>query len=46
MKINGTITVALPEQSGTSKSGKQWRKREYVVEYEHGQYPKSEVVKT
>lgn len=35
--------MAMPEQSGTSKSGKTWRKREYVVEYEHGQYPKSVV---
>lgn len=41
MEIKGTITLALPEVSGTSKSGKAWRKREYVVEYEHGQYPKS-----
>lgn len=43
MTISGTITTALPEVSGTSKSGKAWRKREYVVEYEHGQYPKSVV---
>lgn len=41
MNFKGTITNALPEQSGTSKSGKAWRKREYIVEYEHGQYPKS-----
>lgn len=26
-----------------SKSGKAWRKREYIIEYEHGQYPKSVV---
>lgn len=43
MEIKGTITNALPEQSGTSKSGKNWRKKEYIVEYEHGQYPKSVV---
>lgn len=43
MKFTGTIEKALPEMSGTSKSGKSWRKREYVVEYEHGQYPKSVV---
>lgn len=43
MEIKGTITNALPEQSGTSKSGNAWRKREYIVEYEHGQYPKSVV---
>lgn len=35
--------MAMPEQSGTSKSGKSWRKKEYIVEYEHGQYPKSVV---
>lgn len=43
MTISGTIITALPEVSGTSKSGKAWRKREYIVEYEHGQYPKSVV---
>lgn len=43
MQIKGIITKALAEQSGTSKSGKAWRKREYVVEYESGQYPKSVV---
>lgn len=43
MEIKGIITTALHEQSGTSKSGKAWRKREYIVEYEHGQYPKSVV---
>lgn len=43
MEIKGIITNALPEQSGTSKSGKSWRKKEYIVEYEHGQYPKSVV---
>lgn len=43
MEIKGTITMAMPEQSGTSRSGKAWRKREYIVEYEHGQYPKSVV---
>lgn len=41
MNIKGTIVKALPEVSGTGKSGKAWKKREYIVEYEHGQYPKS-----
>lgn len=41
MQIKGTITTALPEVSGTSKNNRAWRKREYVVEYEGGQYPKS-----
>lgn len=41
MTITGTITAVLPETSGVSKAGKQWRKKEAVVEYEHGQYPKT-----
>ncbi|MCH5244916.1 MAG: DUF3127 domain-containing protein [Muribaculaceae bacterium] len=32
MEIHGKIIVALPEQSGTSKSGNAWKKREYVLE--------------
>ncbi|MCF0219834.1 MAG: DUF3127 domain-containing protein [Muribaculaceae bacterium] len=32
MEITGKIIVALPEQSGTSRSGNAWRKREYVLE--------------
>lgn len=31
----------FPEVGGISKSGKTWRKREAIVEYEHGQYPRS-----
>lgn len=46
MKVTGTITVVLPETGGVSKSGKQWRKQEAIVEYEHGQYPKSIVFST
>lgn len=41
MKVIGTITAVLPETSGVSKSGKNWRKKEAVVQYESGQYPKS-----
>lgn len=41
MTITGTITAVLPETGGTSKSGKASRKREAIVEYQHGQYPKS-----
>lgn len=41
MTITGTIIAVLPETGGTSKSGKSWRKREAIVEYQHGQYPKS-----
>lgn len=41
MTITGIITAVLPETGGTSKSGKAWRKREAIVEYQRGQYPKS-----
>lgn len=41
MKVIGTILAVLPEASGVSKSGKQWRKKEAIVQYEGGQYPKS-----
>lgn len=41
MTITGTITAVLPETSGVSRSGRAWRKKEAVVEYEHGQYPKT-----
>lgn len=39
VKIKGRIVSALPETSGVSKAGNNWRKREYVLETE-GQYPK------
>lgn len=32
MEITGKIILALPEQSGVSKAGNQWKKREYVLE--------------
>lgn len=32
MEIKGKIIVALPEVSGTSKTGNAWKKREYVLE--------------
>lgn len=43
--FKGTITNALPEQSGTSKSGKAWRKRTYVLTYDNSkpEYPKAVV---
>lgn len=45
MKFTGTIEKALPEVSGTSKSGNAWRKREYVCVYDrsNANYPKSVV---
>ncbi len=39
MEIVGRIIVALPEMSGTSKSGNPWKKREYVLETQES-YPK------
>ncbi|MCI9607554.1 MAG: DUF3127 domain-containing protein [Muribaculaceae bacterium] len=39
MEIKGKIIVALPEQSGTSKSGNAWKKKEYVLETQET-YPK------
>lgn len=39
MEITGKIILALPEISGTSKAGNQWKKREYVLETQES-YPK------
>lgn len=39
MEITGKIILALPEQSGVSKAGNEWKKREYVLET-HETYPK------
>lgn len=40
--FNGIITLAMPEASGTSQSGKQWRRRSYILRYDasNEQYPK------
>ena len=40
MELKGTITHALPLVSGTSKAGNPWKKREYVLEFSEGQYPR------
>lgn len=39
MEIKGKIILALPETSGVSKNGNNWKKREYVLETEET-YPK------
>lgn len=39
MEVTGKIILALPEQSGTSKAGNAWKKREYVLETNES-YPK------
>lgn len=41
MKITGTIKQILPEQSGVSKAGKNWRRRDQILDItENPQYPK------
>lgn len=40
MEIKGTIIQALPEVSGVSKAGNNWKKREYVLENTEGQFPR------
>ena len=32
MNVIGKVILALPEMGGTSKTGNQWKKREYVLE--------------
>lgn len=39
MEIKGKVILAFPEQSGVSKSGNSWKKREYVLET-FDNYPK------
>lgn len=39
MEIKGKIIVALPEVTGVSKAGNNWKKREYVLETQET-YPK------
>lgn len=39
MEITGKIIAVLPEQGGTSKTGNEWKKQEYVLET-FDQYPK------
>ena len=39
--IQGTIVQVLPLQSGVSqRTGNQWQRASYIIEHEHGQYPK------
>lgn len=40
MEIKGTIIAALPEVSGTSRTGNPWKKREYVLENNEGNFPR------
>lgn len=38
--LTGTIIQALPIQSGVSQRGNQWSRASYIIEHEHGQYPR------
>lgn len=40
MEIKGTIIAVLPEVSGVSRSGNNWKKREYVLENNEGNFPR------
>jgi len=39
MEVTGKVIAVLPAQGGTSKTGNEWKKQEYVIET-HEQYPK------
>lgn len=39
--LSGTVTQILDLTEGVSKAGKEWQKRELVVQIEAGEYPKS-----
>lgn len=43
MNFKGIITAAMPVASGTSKSGKEWRRATYILTYDNSkpEYPKS-----
>ena len=41
MEITGKITRVFDEVNGISKAGKPWKKREYLLEYQDGQYPRT-----
>lgn len=38
--VSGTIIQALPVQQGVSQRGTQWMRQSFIIEHEHGQYPK------
>ena len=39
MEIKGKVVSVLPQQSGTSQAGNQWKKQEFVIETQE-QFPK------
>ena len=42
--LTGQVVQALPIQSGVSQRGNQWSRASYIIEHEHGQYPKRMVI--
>lgn len=40
MRIEALITYVSDEATGINSQAKSWRRRDYVAEYEAGQYPK------
>ena len=44
MEITGVVKSVMPTQTGTSKSGKAWQKREFIIEETVGNYPNSLVI--
>lgn len=46
MEIQGTVTWVGDIQSGTTSQGKTWQKRQFVIEYIGGQYPKRMLFET
>lgn len=40
MEIKGTIVSVLPLQQGISKTGNAWKKQEYILENNEGQFPR------
>lgn len=44
MEITGVVKSVMPTQNGTSKSGKEWQKREFIIEETVGNYPNSMVI--
>ena len=41
--VTGTIMQALPLQQGVSQRGNAWSRQSFIIEHEHGQYPKQMV---
>lgn len=39
--FKGKVVQVLPKTSGVSQTGNPWSKQTFIVEHEHGQYPKT-----